>query len=104
MSVLERVDERALAVGGDDESDVYPDDREWVNACIRRVRGELAPEETAVNEIPLPPQEHVTPARRQACPGPAPAPVRGTFTHPRRDPRPARPRASEFRKESLAVP
>ncbi|MFF3002411.1 PLP-dependent cysteine synthase family protein [Kitasatospora sp. NPDC057940] len=56
MSVLERVDERVLAVEGDDESDVYPDDREWVNACIQRIRGELAPKETAVNEIPLPPQ------------------------------------------------
>ncbi|WP_165955966.1 PLP-dependent cysteine synthase family protein, partial [Streptomyces hainanensis] len=41
-------------VEGDDESDVYPDDRGWVIDCVQRIRGDLAPEETAITEIPLP--------------------------------------------------
>ncbi|UCM92019.1 hypothetical protein [Streptomyces marincola] len=42
-------------VEGDDESDVHPDDRGWVVDCLRRLR-DLAPIETELSEIPLPPR------------------------------------------------
>ncbi|MGC0421796.1 PLP-dependent cysteine synthase family protein [Embleya sp. AB8] len=38
----------------DDVSDVYPEDRAWVNECLRRLGGDLAPPSTVLQEIPLP--------------------------------------------------
>jgi cysteine synthase len=43
------------SVDEEDVSDVYLDDRAWVSDCIERIRGELAPRETSLQEIPLPP-------------------------------------------------
>ncbi|GAB2886314.1 PLP-dependent cysteine synthase family protein [Streptomyces mayteni] len=54
MTLMERPRERSQRTEGDDESDVYPDDRQWVIDCVQRLRGDLAPVETEVTEIPLP--------------------------------------------------
>ncbi|MHC3814464.1 pyridoxal-phosphate dependent enzyme [Streptomyces sp. NBC_00341] len=40
----------------EDVSDVYPEDRAWVNECVQRIRGEFAPLGTSLREIPLPPK------------------------------------------------
>ncbi|MFJ5920972.1 PLP-dependent cysteine synthase family protein [Kitasatospora sp. NPDC092948] len=57
MSVTARTNENdpeGQVVDLNDESDVYPDDREWVDKCIARLRGDLAPRQTKLDEIPLP--------------------------------------------------
>ncbi|ARQ69132.1 PLP-dependent cysteine synthase family protein [Streptomyces marincola] len=54
MTVVERPTDKPQ-VEGDDESDVHPDDRGWVIDCLQRLR-DLAPVETELSEIPLPPR------------------------------------------------